>query len=551
MKNKYSHLFWVLALLTAFCFDQFFWEKPLGINFLIITAIGILGGLIPLWINKIHIPWKAYLLLIPIGFFAAMTAVRSEPFTTFTNIMITFGAMILFAITLRNGAWMTFNLREHLVNLSKFLLNSFAGGIRFFQSLRQGKTHKKTSSADQPTSEPKTELDGPQEPMKKGKNTLAPYLRGILLALPVLTILTLLLASADPIFNNRLLNLFSWFDIENLGEYIFRFFYILVLGYMILSAYYFGAVTSKKWGEKAIGKGPIKPFLGSIEAGVVLGSVNLLFLFFVILQFTYLFGGKANITLEGFTYAKYARRGFFELLGVVLISLLLFYGLSLFTKRETKAKRWIFSGLGLFLLVLVGVILTSAYTRLSLYESAYGFTRLRTLTHVFMLWTGGLLVGVALLEVRQRMDRLALLLIAFILGFGLTINLLNLDRFIVKQNVSRASDPQQAEAEVALDTGHLFSLSYDSIPPLVELFNDQLSDSRLDDIGGVLACQLAIQNDDQQPPWSSYHFTRSQAISQLHEQSEALAEYQILEDDGWLEVMVNGEIRSCNGYYYD
>ena len=459
MKTKYSHLFWMLAILVAFCFDQFFWDKPIGINILMIVAFAILGGLIPLWITKIHIPWKAYLLLIPIVTFAAMTAVRTEPFTTFTNVMITLSASILFAITLRNGAWMTFNLWEHLLNLAQFLLNSFAGGILFFQSLHHGKSLNKPSTGDHPTSESKTELDGPQEPVKKGKNTLAPYLRGILLALPVLIILTLLLASADPIFNDRLLNLFSWFEIENMGEYIFRFFYILVLAYVILSAYYFGLVTSKNLGEKATGKVLVKPFIGTIETGVVLGSVNLLFLFFVILQFAYLFGGEANITLTGYTYAEYARRGFFELLAVVLISLLLFYGLSQLTKRETKAKRRLFSGLGLLLILLVGVILTSAYTRLSLYESAYGFTRLRTLTHIFMVWIGVLLVGIAFLEVRQRMDRLALLLIAFILGFGLTLNLINIDRFIVKQNVARAMKPQQTET--ALDTGYLFSLSHD------------------------------------------------------------------------------------------
>ena len=553
MKNKYNQLFWVLALLTAFCFDQFFWQTPyIGINFIIVTALAILGGLIPLWINKIHLPWKAYLLLIPIVTFAVMTAVHTEPFTTFTNILITLGASILFAITLRNGAWMAFNLREHLVNLVKFLLNSFAGGILFFQGLRQGKKLSKAPAADQPATESGPELDGQKSTSTHRKNPIAPYLRGILIALPVLIILTLLLSSADPIFNNRLLNLFAWFTIENLGEYIFRFFYILVLGYIILSAYYFGMVTSKNLGEKGTGKGQIKPFLGSIEAGIVLGSVNLLFLFFVILQFTYLFGGKANIHLEGFTYAEYARRGFFELLVVVLISLLLFYGLSLFTKRETKTKRWVFSGLGLFLVALVGVILASAYTRLSLYESAYGFTRLRTLTHIFMVWTGVLLVGIAFLEVRQRMDRLALLLIAFIFGFGLTLNLLNIDQFIVKQNVSRALDPQQSDTELALDAGYLFSLSYDSISPLVDLFkDDQLEDSLRDDIGGVLACRLATQQQDQPQRWSSYHFSRDKAISLLQSQSQALEEYRVFEDEGWLRVVVNGKSRSCYGYDYD
>ena len=40
--------------------------------------------------------------------------------------------------------------------------------------------------------------------------------------------------------------------------------------------------------------------------------VNLLFLVFVWIQFVYLFGGQANISAEGYTYAEYARRGFFD-----------------------------------------------------------------------------------------------------------------------------------------------------------------------------------------------------------------------------------------------
>jgi len=552
MKNKNNHLFWVLALLAAFCFDQFFWQIPhIGINFIIVTALAILGGLIPLWIDKIHIPWKTYLLLVPIVTFAMMTAVHSEPFTTFINIIITLGASILFAITLRNGAWMTFNLRELLVNLVKFILNCFAGGILFFQRMRPQNLVSSVSDADQTPPKSKSDQGKSDNSSQKTRKPFVPYLRGVLLAFPVLIILALLLASADPIFNDRLLNLFAWFDIEKLGEYIFRLFYILILAYVLLSAYYFGTFKSKKIGKKAAGKKLVKPFLGSIEAGVILGSVNLLFLFFVILQFRYLFGGKANIHLEGFTYAEYARRGFFELLAVVLISLLLFYLLSLFTKRETKAKRRVFSGLGLFLVGLVGVILASAYTRLSLYESAYGFTRLRTLTHIFMVWTGVLLVGIAFLEIRQRMERLAILLILFVLGFGLTLNLLNIDRFIVKQNVSRALDPHQGGTEAALDTGYLFFLSYDSISPMVDLFKDDtLEDSLHDDIGGVLACRSTSLQQNQPQKWSSYHFSRAQAISLLQSQAGALEKYRVFEDEGWLRVLVNGEIRSCDGYDY-
>lgn len=279
-----------------------------------------------------------------------------------------------------------------------------------------------------------------------------------------------------------------------------------------------------------------------------MGGVNLLFLLFVILQFTYLFGGTSNISIEGFTYAEYARRGFFELLAVALISLLLFYVLSLLTKRESIAQRWTFSGLGLMLVSLAGIILASAYTRLTLYEAAYGFTRLRTMTHIFMIWTGLLLLAIAILEILRKMDRLAIILICFIFGFGLTVNLLNIDRFIVRQNVTRALKAPEDDAGYELDTGYLYSLSYDSIPPLVTFYKNAATPERVrDDIGGVLACRLASLDLPAREPWSSTHFSRSKAITLLQEHTKELETYPISENWDWF-VEVNDEVRSCVGY---
>ncbi|MFN2303446.1 MAG: DUF4173 domain-containing protein [Anaerolineales bacterium] len=378
-----------------------------------------------------------------------------------------------------------------------------------------------------------------------------PYLRGLLLMLPILAVLALLLASADPIFNDRLQNLFSAFRIENLGETLFRIGYSVVIAYLLLGAIYFGLVESKRWNEKSTGKPVLRPFLGSIEALMVLIGINALFLVFVILQFNYLFGGSENISVVGYTYAEYARRGFFELLAVAIISLILFYALSLVTKRDTPTKRWTFSGLGLGLVALVAIILASAYTRLQLYELAYGFTRLRTVAHVFMIGVGLLLAAIAALEIFKRMERAAFILILFIVGFGVTLNLLNVDRFIVQQNVQRAITPPQADAQNALDTGYLFSLSDDAVPPLVGFFNDPETPQPVrDDIGGVLACRLATLDRPKNVPLTSYHYARARAVDVLQSQAQNLADYPVFEDEGWF-VQVDGEVRSCYGESID
>src|SRR4029453_18871789 len=146
----------------------------------------------------------------------------------------------------------------------------------------------------------------------------------------------------------------------NLPEYIFRLAYILILAYLLAGTFLHAAQKSD---EKVEEKTWVSPFLGFTESTIVLGSVVILFLAFVIVQFQYFFGGQANISIEGYTYSEYARKGFGELVTVAFISLLLLLGLGSITRRENNAQRRIFSNLGVVLVGLVIVMLISAFRR--------------------------------------------------------------------------------------------------------------------------------------------------------------------------------------------
>ena len=105
---------------------------------------------------------------------------------------------------------------------------------------------------------------------------------------------------------------------------------------------------------------------------------------------------------------------------MAVISLLTMQVLNTISKRQSGKQSNSFTALSVGLVVLVCVILVSAFQRLQLYESAYGFSRLRTYTHVFMIWIGVLLAAAVVLEVlkRSRLFALAIVLAAF--GFGIT-----------------------------------------------------------------------------------------------------------------------------------
>jgi len=271
----------------------------------------------------------------------------------------------------------------------------------------------------------------------------------------------------------------------------------------------------------------VSPFLGFIESSIILGSVAILFTLFVVIQFQYFFGGQANIHIDGFTYAEYARKGFGELIMVAVFSLVLFLGLSGISRRENSNQRNIFSGLGIAVVTLVGIMLVSAFQRLVLYENAYGFSQLRTYTHVFMLWLGLLLVAVVVLEFLRMERKFALAVVLASIGFAGSLALLNVDGFIARQNVARAVQGQE------LDAAYLASLTSDSIPEIVEKFKDTtLSQDIHEQLGASLACMSAIDpvrevNED----WRAFNYSRFNGQKMLAGVEKDLIAYTVSDVD--------------------
>jgi hypothetical protein len=377
--------------------------------------------------------------------------------------------------------------------------------------------------------------------------------RGIVIALPILAIFASLLASADVVFGQRLEDLINWFNIKNLPELIFRFVYILVIGYALAGVVLHAATQSND--EKLVNedKPLIPPFLGNVEASIVLGSVVALFAAFVVVQFQYFFGGATNINVEGYTYAEYARRGFGELVTVAFFALLMLLTLSAVTKRETETQRRLFSGLGVALVALLLVMLFSAFKRLGLYEEAYGFSRLRTYTHVFLIWIGLLLVATIVLEIlrKERMFTFAMLIASF--GFAASLPILNVDAFIVEQNIQREVHAT-ADDTVGLDAQYFLDLSDDAVPTLVSAYRtSSLPDSVREKIGASLTCIRHQRGlDERKPGWQSFHFATFNADKAFASIKKDLNGFKI--DDTKYPVMVttpSGEEFNCSPYYYD
>ena len=532
--------FWAILILLGWAADFLFWEKPLGLNFAIFLTLCLATGIFLLNTDGLRLERRSSWLLLPIAFLAAVTFIRLEPLTVFLSGAMAVFLMGVFALTYLGGRWLHYSLLDYIFGYLRLFGSMIARPLGFAAEVRN---------------QPSVPSPGAQVHEKRSVQAWS-ILRGIVIALPVIAIFASLLSSADPIFATRVNEFVELFNLENLPEYIFRMILILLVAYGLAGTILHAAHSAD---EKISEDKPIiSSFLGFTESTIVLGSVIVLFVAFVIIQMQYFFGGQANINIEGYTFSEYARKGFGELVAVAFFSLLLLLGLGAITRRESESQRRVFSVFGVSLVGLVLVMLVSAFQRLILYEQAYGFSRLRTYTHVFMIWLAVLLVSVVVFEILRRERAIGLAMVLVSLGFVISLSLLKVDAFIVKQNIQReirsVTDENFSQGRVDLDAQYFLDLSDDAVPALAEAFlNKSLPDAVHEKIGAALACKRHDRKLDARAlPWQSFHFSRFNADHAFAQLKPQLDSYKITDTD-W-PVLVDtpsGDELSCWPNYYD
>jgi hypothetical protein len=191
--------------------------------------------------------------------------------------------------------------------------------------------------------------------------------------------------------------------------------------------------------------------------------IDLLFASFVLVQIAVLFGGHDYVLdTAGLTYAEYARQGFFQLIVVALLTLAVVAAAVRFSRVEDSDRGWMKILLGLLCLFTL-VILASALTRMNVYQETYGFTRLRLLVDVTIVWLGAVFVMLLVAGVKWKgnwLPRAVVLLSAVtLIGF----NIYNPDARIGERNIDRYFRTGE------IDVGYLASLSPDAVPQLIRL----------------------------------------------------------------------------------
>ncbi|HEU0291343.1 MAG TPA: DUF4173 domain-containing protein [Anaerolineales bacterium] len=508
-----------LVLLLGWSFDFLFWKQDVGVNFPIFITLCLLGGLVWLLSHGTRPARSSLLLLLPLLFFAAVAFLRQEPLTTFLAFVFTLIAAGLFASSYAGGRWPLYGLTDYFYK-SLLLLGDALTGLAVYapkaQKIQRSlESHKKTFP-------------------------IWALLRGLLIAFPIVACFGALLAAGDVVFEQKLDN---FLDLDDLSENILRGALILVYAYILAGTFIHAALKSRDANLIGESRPLLRPFLGFTESAVILGSVSVLFLAFVIVQFQYFFGGQTNIGVEGYTYSQYARRGFNELITVAFFSLVLILGLSALVRRETDLQKRLYSWLSVAVVGLVLVILTSAYQRISLAIDWHGFSRLRLYPRIFLIWLALLFVTVVILEILRRERYFALAAVVASVGFAVSLTLVNVDAATVKHNVPRSLQGKN------LNVAHLASLSSDAVPALAAQFYSEAYPQWVHEgLGAALTCYLHFDSlsDDTDTDWRSFNFSRSKAHTTLQWAEQYLQDYGINDDQWW-----NVKVRTPSNVWYE
>lgn len=344
-------------------------------------ALSLRGGLKGLG------PYTIFLLVVVMGL-ACIPSVTANPGVRFLNAFVLAAASMLEYLLLTGCAEsVALSLGGACLALATFVREQ-GRNIRVLRTLRRGS--------------------------KGERSVLAAALRGLLAAALILAFVLPLLASADEGFASALRGLLGWLDD---GWVVYRIVRLALIGALTFSLLYGVAHAHGRGSSTRPASG--RP-ASAVTVGTMLAVLDLLYLMFVAIQFGRLFGGPSIVAGDQ-AYAGYAREGFFQLVIVAGVNIVVAF-LSVRARRGAPRSATLIA-LQYVLLFTILVMLVSAALRMGAYVGCYGLTMLRALTYVGMLAILSLTVLVAVWVIRPGLKvfrwSVAALLVIW-LAFGLS-----------------------------------------------------------------------------------------------------------------------------------
>lgn len=255
---------------------------------------------------------------------------------------------------------------------------------------------------------------------------------GLLAAIPIFLVVFALLVSADAVFRSMTRKLLAVINLPDIFVAISMIIFMFLASYCILSY-----LCRKKLKEKNSIEAKGDPVL----AVTVTSVLTILYLVFSGIQIIYLFLGQMSLP-DGYTYAEYAREGFFQLLTVSILNLVIVLSAMSFFPESGLLK-----GILTVMSLCTFIMIASSAMRMIIYIQYYYLTFLR----ILVLWTLAVLfllfVGVVSAIIRRQF-RLFGYSIGVVCVCYLLLSFSHPDYIIALVNISNIEDQDTAGAGV-------------------------------------------------------------------------------------------------------
>ena len=293
--------------------------------------------------------------------------------------------------------------------------------------------------------------------LRSGKRSKA--LLGILCALPVFCVVVVLLSNSDAAFEGLTSRLFV-----DAGRIVSRLVLAVILFPFLLSLGFSLCKTPDKEKPAKERKGLDTSFIAAF-----LGLLSAAYLVYLFSQLAYFVSAFSGILPKGYTfsYAEYARRGFFELCGIAAINLTLLYLTLLLSRKRDGKLPVLLRAMGTFIDVFTLFLICTAMAKMILYIRQYGTTVLRLGTSAFMLFMA---VVFLVLLVRFFVPKVRVLPVAAVTAavILLVLGIGNLPGFCARYNYTHYKNGDLP----TVDTAYLRELGDEGVPYLILLRDD-------------------------------------------------------------------------------
>ncbi|MBO5076763.1 MAG: DUF4173 domain-containing protein [Clostridia bacterium] len=327
---------------------------------------------------------------------------------------------------------------------------------------------------------------------KKLGKTLLLILAGIGLTI-IPTTLVLGLLSYDANFTTILENIRA-----NVFDQIFSRLWSLIfgipLGMFVYGALYTGAhpAPDTYTRESCINLENKMKFMPALVGAVALIPLLFLYIVFIIAHADYYQAVFSGALPKAYTYAEFARDGFFRLCVAAAINAVVLILLRVFTRKTSTDRISPVVKICTAVLSLVTIVISAtAISQMLMYVSAYGLTRLR----LYTLWFMALIILLFFLAIiKQFVTKLpfaAAALAIFVLFFAL-LAVPDTDALIAEHNYDCYVSGRTEE----IDVYYLEQLGPSAIPTLCQLATDERADNMVRSHAATLLEQYARDNKD-------------------------------------------------------